>query len=54
MIKASALQLVDLGFILLVESCQMTLKNGICNFSAWRSAFRGCYGEQAGKFVVVS
>ena len=50
-VRASASQSVDLGFIPLVESYQKTLKNGIHNLSAWRSAFmRGC-GEEAGKFV---
>ena len=50
-VRASALQLVDLGFIPLVESYQKTLKNGIHGFPAWRSAFRGGCGEQAGKFA---
>ena len=50
-VGASASQLVDLGFIPLVESYQKTLKNGIHNFPAWRSAFRGDCGEQAGKFA---
>ena len=48
---ASASQSVDLGFIPLVESYQKTLKNGIRSFPAWRSAFRGGCGEQAGKFA---
>ena len=47
--RASASQSVDLGFILLVESYQKTLKNRIHSFPAWRSAFRVGYGEQAGK-----
>ena len=50
-VRASALQSVDLGFIPLVESYQETLKNGIRSFPAWRSAFRGGCGEQAGKFA---
>ena len=50
-VRASASQSVDLGFIPLVESYQKTLKNGIYSFPAWRLAFmRGC-GEQAGKFA---
>ena len=49
-VRASASQSVDLGFIPLVESYQKTLKNGIRSFPAWRSAFRGGCGEQAGKF----
>ena len=45
-IRASASQLVDLGFIPLVESYGKTLKNGIYSFPAWRSAFMGGCGEQ--------
>ena len=51
MVRASALKSVDLGFIPLVESYPKTLKNGIRSFSAWRSAFMGGCGEQAGKFA---
>ena len=51
MVRASASQSVDLGFIFLVESYQKTLKNGIHSFSAWRSAFMGGCGEQAGKLA---
>ena len=40
-VRASASQSVDLGFIPLVESYQKTLKNGIYSFPAWRSAFMG-------------
>ena len=50
-VRASASQSVDLEFILLVESYQKTLKNGIYSFPAWRSAFMGSCGEQAGKFA---
>ena len=50
-VRASASQSVDLGFIPLVESYQKTLKNGIYNFPAWRSAFMGGCGKQAGKFA---
>ena len=50
-VRASASQSVDLGFIPLVESYQKTLKNGICSFPAWRSAFMGGCGKQAGKFA---
>ena len=50
-VRAFASQPVDQGFIPLVESYQKTLKNGICSFPAWRSAFRGGCGEQAGKFA---
>ena len=41
MVRASASQSVDLGFILLVESYQKNFKNGIYSFPAWRSAFMG-------------
>ena len=51
MVRASASQSVDLGFIPLVESYLKTLKNGIYSFPAWRSAFIGSCGEQAGKFA---
>ena len=50
-VRASASQSVDLGFIPLVESYQKTLKSGIHSFPAWRSAFREGCGEQAGKFA---
>ena len=50
-VRASALQLVDWGFISPVESYQKTLKNSIYTFSAWHSAFMGGCGEQAGKFA---
>ena len=50
-VRASASQSVDLGFISLVESYQKTLKHGIHSFSVWRLAFRRGCGEQAGKFV---
>ena len=50
-VRASALQLVDLGFIPLVESYQKTLKIGIYSFPAWHSAFMGGCREQASKFA---
>ena len=37
-VRASASQSIDLGFIFLVESYQKTLKNGIRSFPAGRSA----------------
>ena len=40
-VRASAAQSVDLGFIPIVESYQKTLKNGIYSFPAWRSAQKG-------------
>ena len=39
-VRASASQSVDLGFISLVESYQKTLKNGIHSFPAWRSVHK--------------
>ena len=51
MVRASALQSVDLGFIPLVESYQKTLNNGIHSFPAWRSAFSEGCEERAYKFV---
>ena len=50
-VRASASQSVDLEFIPIVESYQKTLKNGVCSFPVWRSAFMGGCGEQAGKFA---
>ena len=50
-VRAFASQLVDLGFITLVESYQKTLKDGIHSFPARRSAFRGGCEEQPGKFA---
>ena len=50
-VRASASQSVDLGFIHLVESYQKTFKNGIHSFPAWCSAFRGGCREQSGKFA---
>ena len=51
LVRASASQSVDLGFIPLVKSNQKTLKNGICSFPFRHLAFRGGCGEQAGKFA---
>ena len=50
-VRASASQSLDLGFIFLVESYQKTLKIGIHSLPAWPSAFSGGCGEQAGKFA---
>ena len=50
-VAASASRSVDRGFIFLFESYLKTLKNGIYSFPAWRSAFMGGCGEQAGKFA---
>ena len=51
MVRASALQSVDLGFNSLVESYQTTFKNGIHSLPAWSSSSRGGCGEQTGKFA---
>ena len=51
MVRASASQSVDLGFISQVESYHKTLKNGIHSFPAWRLAHKGQCGEQAGKLA---
>ena len=51
LVRVSASQSVDLGFIPLVESYQKTLKNGIYSFPVWHSAFMGGCGVQAGKFA---
>ena len=50
-VRASAPQSVDLGFIPLVEAYRKTFKNSSYSISAWRSAFMEGCGEQAGKFV---
>ena len=50
-VRASASLAVDLRFYPLVEPYQKILKHGIHSLSAWRSAFRGGCGEQAGKFA---
>ena len=50
-VRVSILQSVDMGFILLVESYQKTLRNGIHSFFAWHLTFRGGCGEQDGKFA---
>ena len=51
-IRAFASQSGHLRFISLVQSYQKTLKYGIHSFPAWRSAFMGGCGEQAGKLFV--
>ena len=51
LVRTSASQSVDLGFIPLVESFKKTLKNGIHSFPAWCSAFSGGCEKQACKFA---
>ena len=53
-IRASASQSVDLGFIFQVESYQKTLKNGIHSFPAWRSANRDSVETKPSSLLVVS
>ena len=53
-VRASASQLVDLGFISQVESYQKILKNGICSFPAWRSANRDSVENKPASSLVVS
>ena len=50
-VRASASQSVDLWFIPFIEPYQKTLENGIHSFLAWRSAFMGGCGGQAGTFA---
>ena len=50
-VKAYALQSVELKFISLVESSQKTFKNDIHSFPAWRSAFKRCCEEEADKLA---
>ena len=54
MVKASALQSVDLEFISQVESYLKTLKNGIHSFPAWRSANRDNVENNPASLLVVS
>ena len=53
-VRASASQSVDVGFIPQVESYQKTLKNGIHSFPAWRSAHRDCVENMPASLFVVS
>ena len=53
-VRASASQSVDLGFIPLVESYQKTLKNVIHSFPAWRSAHRDSVENKPASLLVVS
>ena len=50
-VRASALQSVDFGFLPLVESYRKTLKNGIHSFPALRSAFMEGCGKQVDKLA---
>ena len=53
-VRAPALQLVDLGLIPQVESYQQTFKNGIHSFSAWHSAHRDSVENKPASLLVVS
>ena len=54
MVRASASQSVDLGFISQVESYQKTLKNGIHSFPSWRSANRDSVENKPAILLAVS
>ena len=54
MVRASASQPVDLGFIFQVESYQKTLKNGIHSFPVWRSAHRDSVENKPASLLVES
>ena len=54
MVRASASQSVDLGFISFVESYQKTLKNGIHSFPSWRSAHRDSVENKPASLLIVS
>ena len=54
MVRASALQLVDLRFISQIKSYQKTLKNGIHSFHAARSADRDSVENKPASLLVVS
>ena len=54
MVRASASQSVDLGFISQVESYQKILKNGIHSFPAWRSKHRDSVENKPASLLVVS
>ena len=53
-VRLSASQSVDLGFICQVESYQKTLKNDIHRFAAWRSANRDSMENRPASLLVVS
>ena len=53
-VRASALQSVDLKFTSQVESYQKFLKNGIHSFPAWRSANRDSVENKPASLLVVS
>ena len=53
MVRVSASQSVDMGFIPLVELYQKTLKNDFHSFPSWRLGFRECCGEQPASSLVV-
>ena len=50
-VRASALQSVNLGSFSQIKSYQKTLKKGIHSFPAWRSAQKGQCAEQASKLA---
>ena len=54
MVRVSASQSVDLGFISQVESYQKTLQNGIHSFPAWRLACMASVENKPANLLVVS
>ena len=50
-VRASASQSVNLGSFPLLSHTKRLFKDDIHSFPAWRSAFMGGCGEQAGKFA---
>ena len=54
MVRASASQSVDLGFIPLVESYQKTLKNGIHSFPLGAQQIRASVENKPASLLVVS
>ena len=53
MVRTSASQSVDLGFISQVDSCQKTSKNSIPSFPAWRSGNRDRVKSKPASLLVV-
>ena len=53
-VRASASQSVDLGYIPQVKSCQKTLKSGNRSFPAWLSAHRDSLENKPASLFVVS
>ena len=54
MVRTFASRSVDMGFIPEVEPYQQTLKNGIHNLSAWRSAYMNSVKNKPASLLAVS